>query len=73
MLLRFTQEATPWGYMKDAKALHDMDTKEVAQDEKRDKPRTSGAPQKPQFPVQNCTISRGDMGCDTHGWKARQV
>ena len=55
MLLRFTQEATLLGYMKDAEG-HAKDTKIAAQDEKGDAPRPKSTLRKPQLLVQKCTI-----------------
>ena len=57
MLLRFTQEATLPGYTEDAEG-NAKDTKVVAQVEKGYAPRPRVTVQKPQLPVQNCTMKR---------------
>ena len=57
MLLRFTQEATLPGYIEDAEG-NAKDTKVVAQVEKGYAPRPRVTVQKPQLPVQNCTMKR---------------
>ena len=72
MLVRFTEEATLSGYMKDAEG-YTKDTKIAAQDEKGDAARPKSTLQKPQLPMQNCTISGRDVGHNIHGWKPRQV
>ena len=55
MLLRFTQEDTLPGYMKDAEG-YAMDTKVASQVEKGYVPRPRVTLQKPQLRVQNSTI-----------------
>ena len=72
MLLRFTQEAILPSCMEDAEG-YTKDAKIAAQDEKGDTPRPKSTLQKPQLPVQNCTISGRDVGHSIHGWKPHQV